>query len=171
MVRVGTELERCSEQAIALYIAKVFNAFPDPIDPTQIEARREHLKHIAFHNDNVFFGNLFQDFYSCHDPKAKTRGRPRKETPANACVKEISAGYREFLLASNADVPRLKETIQSGLSPFMDMASQRFRDTLQVHYTRNISELVQRVKEHNHEWSAGDEGRCVLDDIDDDGKS
>ncbi|KAK3828369.1 MAG: hypothetical protein J3Q66DRAFT_383120 [Benniella sp.] len=170
MVRVGTELERSAEQAIALYTAKVFNAFPEPSDPTQIAARRERLKHIAFHNGDGFFGNLFQDFYSWHDPKIKTRGRPRNETPANACVKEIIADYREFLQTSNADVPRLKETIQSGLSPFMDMASQRFRDTLQVHYTRNISELAQRVKEHNQEWSAGTEGRCVLDDIGADGK-
>ncbi|KAK3825062.1 MAG: hypothetical protein J3Q66DRAFT_396087 [Benniella sp.] len=143
MVRIGTELERCAEQAISLYIAKVVNAFPEPNDPHHIQARRERPKHIAFHNSDVFFGNIFQDIYSWHDPKITTRGRPRNETPANACVKEIIADYREFLQASNADVPRLKETIQSGLSPFMDMASQRFRDTLQVHYTCHISELAQ----------------------------
>ncbi|KAI8346475.1 hypothetical protein B0O80DRAFT_238823 [Mortierella sp. GBAus27b] len=51
------------------------------------------------------------------------------------------------------------------------MAGQRFRDSLQSHFTRNISELAEHVKEHNSERSDGEEGRLVLADIDEDGKS
>ncbi|KAI8346430.1 hypothetical protein B0O80DRAFT_503485 [Mortierella sp. GBAus27b] len=51
------------------------------------------------------------------------------------------------------------------------MASQRFRDNLQCHFARNISELEERVKEYDSEWSDREEGRLVLADIDEDGKS
>ncbi|KAG0241020.1 hypothetical protein B0O80DRAFT_489520 [Mortierella sp. GBAus27b] len=125
--------------------------------------RKEQLKHIAYYNKDVFFTNLMQDVFSRHDT-GKRAGRPKKDTPANRCEQEIISDYRQFLHEAGVDVPYLKETIKSGLV-------NDFRDSLQCHFARNISELAERVKEHNSEWSDGEEGRLVLADIDEDGKS
>ncbi|KAK3806648.1 MAG: hypothetical protein J3Q66DRAFT_374980 [Benniella sp.] len=54
----------------------------------------------------------------------------------------------------------------SGLSSFLQQAGTRLADMLQIHYSRNVSELVQRVKDHNpdSDWVNG-EGQPVISSV------
>lgn len=167
MVRIGTEATICAQQAVSLYIARTMAEFPNLNDA---DNRRERLKHIGyFHNDQIF-GNMFQDFFQWHSngPRA---GRTRSDTPANECARIIIDVYRKFMAENNEEVPKLQTTITSHLTPFLQQAGRQFADTLQMHFHRNISELSERVKEHNSVWAQGEQGRTVLGGIDDKGKS
>ncbi|KAI8354225.1 hypothetical protein B0O80DRAFT_507963 [Mortierella sp. GBAus27b] len=165
MIRIGTEATRCAEQAISLYIAKITAEFPS-LDREDIARRKEHLQFLGYWSNISFFGNLLQEFYSWHD---KDKGK-RTDNASNTCIKAIVRVYSEFLERSGSDVPILKSKIESGLAPFLQLAGTRLADTLQIHFSRNISELVERIKNHNHSWAHG-EGRLILAGIDKDGKS
>ncbi|KAF9915661.1 hypothetical protein BGZ65_000659, partial [Modicella reniformis] len=116
MVRVGTEVTRCAQQALSLYIAKTTADFPT-LENNDIANRKERLRHIGYFSDTAFFGNLMQDLFSWHD---KSRcGRPRKTTSVNDCIKDILDLYREFLQEANSDVPCLKNTFKTGLGLFL----------------------------------------------------
>ncbi|KAF9109743.1 hypothetical protein BGX27_007255 [Mortierella sp. AM989] len=88
----------------------------------------------------------------------------------NICVSNIIKEYKVFLQHSNTDVPCLKNVIGPGLKPFLQLAGNRLGDTLQMHYQGHISELVKCIEEYNHSWAI-EEGRSILADIDEDGKS
>ena len=168
MVRIGTELTRCAQQALSLYIAKTTADFPT-LEGNDIANRKEGLRHVGYFSDTAFFGNLLQDLFSWHD---KSRGgRPRKNTPANDCIKDILDVYRGFLQEANSNVPYLKNTIKTGLGLFLQQVGVRFGDTLQIHFKCNISELRERVREHNGDWVMSDEGRLILASINDQGVS
>ncbi|KAF9924984.1 hypothetical protein BGZ65_008006, partial [Modicella reniformis] len=166
MVRIGTEVTRCAEQAISLYIAKVTAEFPS-LDERDIISRKERLQFLGcWDSTSSFFGNLLHDFFSWHNEKKSERAG----SPSNACIQEIVKVYRDFLKQSGVDVPNLTSKIETGLGPFLQLAGTRLADTLQIHLSRNVSELVERLKDHNPSWAYG-EGQRVLAGIDSDGKS
>lgn len=84
---------------------------------------------------------------------------------------EIIDVYREFLTESGLDVPFLKDHIQTGLTPFLRLAGDRLADNIQKHYHGNVSELVIRISEHNMDWACTAEGRAIIEDLDNEGKS
>jgi hypothetical protein len=165
MIRIGTETTRCAEQAISLYIAKITAEFPS-LNQEDIAERKKHLQFLGYWSNTSFFGNLLQEFFCWHD---QDKGK-RTRTPSNDCVKEIVRVYSEFLERSGSNVPILKSKIKTGLTPFLQLAGTRLADTLQTHFSRNVSELVERIKTHNHNWADG-EGRLILAGVDKDGKS
>ncbi|KAK3825609.1 MAG: hypothetical protein J3Q66DRAFT_365362 [Benniella sp.] len=169
MVRIGTEATICAQQAISLFIARTMSEFPSLSDPDRA-ARRERLEHIAYFHNDQFFGNLLQDIFMWHNVGPRDGGA-RSATPANACIENIVNMYRDFLDESGHEVPKLQTVINSNLTPFLQLTGRQFADTLQMHYQRNISELVERVKEHNGAWAQGENGVSVLSSIDNKGNS
>ncbi|KAK3825262.1 MAG: hypothetical protein J3Q66DRAFT_365065 [Benniella sp.] len=169
MVRIGTEATICAQQAISLFIARTMSEFPSLSDPDRA-ARRERLEHIAYFHNDQFFGNLLQDIFMWHNDGPRGGGA-RSATPANACIENIVNMYRDFLDGSGHEVPKLQTVINSNLTPFLQLTGRHFADTFQMHYQRNISELVERVKECNGAWAQGGDGVSVLSSIDDKGKS
>ncbi|KAK3828153.1 MAG: hypothetical protein J3Q66DRAFT_8838 [Benniella sp.] len=169
MVRIGTEATICAQQAISLFIARTMSEFPSLSDPDRA-ARRERLEHIAYFHNDQFFGNLLQDIFMWHNVGPRDGGA-RSATPANACIESIVNMYRDFLDESGHEVPKLQTVIDSNLTPFLQLTGRQFADTLQMHYQRNISELVERVKEHNGAWAQGENGVSVLSSIDNKGNS
>ena len=169
MARIGTEVTICAQQAISLYIARTMSEFPS-LNDLDGAARRERLQHIGYFSNNQVFGNLLQDIFMWHNDGPRSGGA-RSATPANACIENIITLYRGFLDESGYEVPKLQTVINSNLTPFLQLTGRHFADTLQMHYQRNISELVERVKEHNGAWAQGESGVSVLSSIDDKGKS
>lgn len=169
MVRIGTEGTICVQQAISLYIARTMAEFSS-LSKDDIAARKERLQHIGYFHNDQFFGNLLQDFFMWHDSGPRP-GKARKDTAANTCIKDIVDMYRDFLTQSGGEVLKLQTTIQSHLTPFLQLAGRGIADTLQSHFQKNISELVERLKENNEDWAQGEEGKKVLATIDNKGKS
>ncbi|KAF9935714.1 hypothetical protein BGZ65_003123 [Modicella reniformis] len=64
-----------------------------------------------------------------------------------------------------SDVSYLKDNIKPGLGLFLQQAGARLGDNLQIHFKRDISELKERVREHNGDWAIAEEGRLVLTSI------
>ncbi|KAI8345727.1 hypothetical protein B0O80DRAFT_266241 [Mortierella sp. GBAus27b] len=164
MIRIGTEVTRCAEQAVCLYISKVMAESTSLDDPD----RRERLSTLGFHKDSGCFGNLLQEIFSWHDVNRKKGNK--KDSAENSCMSNIITVYKDFLHNNNQDFPRLNDKIQTGLNAFLQLAGRRLADTLQIHYNRNITELINRVRENNQGWANG-EGRLFLEDFNDDGKS
>ncbi|KAF9991949.1 hypothetical protein BGZ80_008785, partial [Entomortierella chlamydospora] len=78
MVRIGTEVTRMAQQAIAIYIAQTTSRHPT-LSNQDIQSRKKAFAQLgAFHN-NAFFGNLLKDMYDWYDAGG-ARGRPRNPT-------------------------------------------------------------------------------------------
>ncbi|KAF9953151.1 hypothetical protein BGZ70_000346 [Mortierella alpina] len=168
MVFIGNEAMRCVQQAIACYFAEVI-AEHCTLSPVDIKRRQEKFTQFSKFRNNAFFTNLLQDVFRWHDDADQsTRGRPRKETDANACIKDIlgvNSAYRRALTKANKTVPFLKRTLTGGLTHFFEQCGVRLADQFQCHFLRNTAELVQRLKTENPAWVAGGEGKAVIASI------
>jgi hypothetical protein len=68
-VRIGTEVTRCAEQAIGLYISKVMAESTSLEDPD----RRKQLSTLGFHKNSACFGNLLQELFSWGSRRIRSR--------------------------------------------------------------------------------------------------
>ena len=149
MVRIGTDAIRIAQQAIACYIADITQAHPT-LSAQDIQERKNAFTELSILRNNAFFGNLLHDIFEWYTPQGqKARGRPRAATEANQVVTRIIASYRQALAAAGHTVPNLKGYIQTGLSQFFQLIGLKLSDQIQPHFIRNISELVQRLRNHN----------------------
>ncbi|KAF9952395.1 hypothetical protein BGZ72_006322 [Mortierella alpina] len=174
MVKIGTDITRHAEHAVALFTVKIMVQHPSVTDAQDIAARKRELGFLSSHT-SAFFGNLFHSIYTWNEdhPRQK-KGRPRAENDDNRRIDTILGDYDQ-LLQDSGGMQRVRrghdDDIHTGLAPFLRLAGERFADTVQVHYKTNISELVERIREQNRTWAASEEGRAVLDEIDEHGES
>ncbi|KAF9943786.1 hypothetical protein BGZ72_003405, partial [Mortierella alpina] len=164
MVYIGNEAMRCAQQAFACYFADVISEY-STLSPQDVAKRHEKFSQFTNFKNNTFFTNLLQDIFRWHDDEDQSRrGRPRKETDANACIKEIlgvDSAYRRALTKANKTVPELKRYLTGGLTHFFEQCGVRLADQFQCHFLRNTAELVQRLKVENPAWVEG-EGKAVI---------
>ncbi|CAO3573360.1 unnamed protein product [Mortierella alpina] len=168
MVFIGNEAMRCAQQAIACYFAEVI-AEHCTLSPADIEKRHAKFSQFSKFRNNTFFTNLLQDIFRWHDDEDQpTKGRPRIETEANACIKDIlgvNSAYRRALTKANKTVPFLKRTLTGGLTHFFEQCGVRLADQFQCHFLRNTAELVKRLKTENPAWVEEGEGKAILASI------
>jgi hypothetical protein len=168
MVFIGNEAMRCAQQAIACYFAEVI-AEHCTLSPADIKNRHAKFSQFSKFRNNTFFTNLLQDIFRWHDDEDQpTRGRPRIETEANACIKDIlgvNSAYQRALTKANKTVPFLKRTLTGGLTHFFEQCGVRLADQFQCHFLRNTAELVQRLKTENPAWIEEGEGKAILASI------
>ncbi|KAF9271591.1 hypothetical protein BGZ68_003328, partial [Mortierella alpina] len=164
MVYVGNEAMRCAQQAFACYFAEVITLY-GTLSPYDVGKRKEKFGQFSSFRNNTFFTNLLQDIFRWYDDEDQSRrGRPRKETEANASIKEIlgvNSAYRRALSKAKKTVPNLKRHLTGGLTHFFEQCGVHLADQFQCHFLRNTAELIQRLKVENPAWVSG-EGKAVI---------
>ncbi|KAF9555836.1 hypothetical protein EC968_008602 [Mortierella alpina] len=167
MVYIGNEAMRCVQQAVACYLADVIIEH-GTLSSRDVAKRKEKFSEFCKFKNNTFFRNLLQDVFCWYDDEDRPkRGRPRKETEANASVKEIlgeNSAYRRALRKANKTVPNLKRSLTEGLTDVFSQCGDRLADQFQCHFLRNTAELVQRLEVENPAWVAG-EGKAIIASI------
>jgi len=118
MVRIGTEVTRHAQLAIASHIANVFRTNSSLTSLAHITSRRTAFTQYCGYHGNTFYHNLLYDIYAWYDV-GPGRGR-RRPTPANQLIPVILQCYRAVLAQAQAtvptaNVPTLRTTLTTGL--------------------------------------------------------
>ena len=172
MVRIGTEVTRLAQQAIACYIAETTHNHPS-LTRQDIKARKDALDQFGGFHNNAFFANLFQDIFNWHNTDIR-QGRPRAENARETIIcRNVIAAYRRKLREGGprCNVPNLRTYLKGGLSTFFQNIGPRLGDQIQTHFLRYTSELLYRLQNHNRAWYSSPEGQGVINTINNDGKS